>query len=299
MQTRLKLSMVLLLSVLAGPLPLEATQRIVFDQLGRQVKLSDSPQRIVSLAPSITEIVFAIGQGDRLQGVTRYSDYPPEARRLPSVGSYVHLDLEKIVGLRPDLCIATKDGNPKGVVERLEQLGIAVYAVDPRDSRSIMQTVEEIGELLGAVDAAHRLAAGMRARIARISAQVARSPSRPGVFFQIGIAPIVSVGTRTFIHELITLAGGANLAAGPTPYPRFSREQILALAPEVWIVTSMESDPNPEHILGQPEIWQHVPAVRNRRVFGVNSDLFDRPSPRLIEALEILVQLIHPELGGA
>ena len=107
------------------------------------------------------------------------------------------------------------------------------------------------------------------------------------------------MGTRTFIHELITLAGGVNLAAGPTPYPRFSREQILALAPEVWIVTSMESDQTPAHILGQSDIWQHVPAVRNRRVFGVNSDLFDRPTPRLIEALEILVRLIHPELGGA
>ena len=164
MRTRLTLSMVLLLSVLAFPLPLAATQRIVFDQLGRRVSLPGSPQRIVSLAPSITEVVFAIGQGHRLRGVTRYSDYPPEARRLPTVGSYVHLDLEKIVALRPDLCIATKDGNPKGVVERLEQLGIPVYAVDPRDSRSVMQTVEEIGDLLGAGEAARRLAADMRAQ---------------------------------------------------------------------------------------------------------------------------------------
>ena len=121
--------------------------KTVTDQLGRQVTVPDKPQRVVSLAPSITEIVFALNQGHRLQGVTTYSDFPPEALKLPRVGSYVHLDLEKIVSLKPDLCIAIKDGNPRLIAQRLESLRIPVYAVDPDNLKTIMKTVTEIGTL--------------------------------------------------------------------------------------------------------------------------------------------------------
>lgn len=273
-----------------------SSARMVVDQLGRPVNLPDDPQRIVSLAPNITEIVFSLGQQHRLVGATRFSDYPPATANLPKVGSYVYLDLEKIVGLKPDLCIAIKDGNPKAVVDRLEALNIPVYAVDPRDLESIIETVSEMGRLLGAQKTAEKLKADLRSRIQRVEKRVAQTPHRPRVFFQIGISPIVSVGKNTFIHGLIELAGGKNLAEGPMSYPRFSREQVIALSPEVMIISSMARIEAFDRIKAEWSQWQDIPAVRDQRIFLVDSDRFDRPTPRLVDALEILVRLIHPEL---
>jgi len=270
--------------------------RLVRDQLGREVMAPDNPERVVSLAPSITEIIFALGEGYRLKGVTQHCDFPPEAESLPKIGSYVHLDLEKIVALKPDLCLGTRDGNPREVAEKLEALKIPVYTVNPRDLDTVMDTLLEIGGLLNAEKRALALVGEMRARIAEVKSRVANTKERPTVFFQIGIVPIVSVGTHTFIDELITTAGGRNLAAGSTPYPRFSREQVVALEPEVIIITSMTRGQDFEPVRDEWNQWGSLPAVRNHRVYIVESNLFDRPSPRLVEGLELLARLIHPEL---
>jgi iron complex transport system substrate-binding protein len=269
----------------------------VTDLLGRQVEVATSPARVIAFAPNITEIVFALGQGPRLVGVTRYSDYPPPAARLPKVGSYVHLDLEKIVALRPDLCIAIKDGNPKVVIDRLEALGIAVYAVDPRDLDTVMETILQIGNLLDAKDRAVELVGTMRTRINRVAARVATATARPRVFFQIGLSPIVSVGTDTFIHELIELAGGQNVAAGHIAYPRFSREQVLSLAPEIIIITSMARRAAFEKVRAEWNQWPDLPAVQRQQIYIEDTNLFDRATPRLVNGLEMLVRLIHPELN--
>ena len=275
-----------------------AWARQVTDQLGRQVILSDDPQRVVSLAPSITEIIFALGEEHRLKGATRFSDFPPEAISLPKVGSYVQLDLERIVVLKPDLCIAIKDGNPRQTVVRLESLGVPVYVVDPRNLEAVTETIIEIGDLLNAIENAEDLVNNMRLRINRVKSEVEKISHRPDVFFQIGISPIVSVGTNTFIHELIVLAGGNNLAEGPIPYPRFSREQVLSLAPEVFIITSMARRRGEvfERVKIEWSRWSEMPAIKNRRIFLVDSNLFDRPTPRLVDGLEVLGRLIHPEL---
>ncbi len=270
--------------------------RIVTDQLGRKITLPDYPQRVVSLAPSITEIIYALGQQHRLKGVTLFSDYPDAAKKLPTVGSYVHLDLEKIVALRPDLCIAIKDGNPKGVIDRLDSLKIPVYAVDPKNLDSVMETLQEIAQLLGADDTAEFLIRSMKSRIGRVISRIATTDSRPRVFFQIGISPIISVGSDTFIHEIIVLAGGKNLAEGRIPYPRFSQEQVLGLSPEVFILTSMARTGAFEKVKARWERWPQLDAVRSGRIHLVDSNLFDRPSPRLVEALEVMARLIHPEL---
>jgi len=270
--------------------------KTVKDQLGRQVTVPDNPQRVISLAPSITEIIFGLKEAHRLKGVTTYSDFPPEAEKLPKVGSYVHLDLEKIVALKPDLCIAIKDGNPRTIAQRLESLKIPVYAVDPNNIDTVMKTILEIGGLLGSNDQADLLVKNMRSRIQRVKSLVASAKHRPRVFFQIGVSPIVSVGTPTFIHELIVLAGGTNTAAGAVPYPRFSREQVLALSPEVIIITSMARSTVFEKVKAEWEKWPDIPAVRNRRIFIEDSNFFDRPTPRLLDGLELLIRLIHPEL---
>lgn len=269
--------------------------KTVTDQLGRKITVPNNPQRVISLAPSITEIIFGLEQSHRLKGVTTYSDFPPEAENLPKVGSYVHLDLEKIVALKPDLCIAIKDGNPRAIAQRLETLKIPVYAVDPNNLDTVMITVLEIGNLLDAKEQANRLVSNMQGRIQKVKALVATTERRPGVFFQIGVSPIVSVGTDTFIHELIVIAGGINLAAGSVPYPRFSREQVLALSPEMIIITSMARGAIFEEVKAEWEQWPNMPAVRNRRIFIEDSNFFDRPTPRLVDGLELLMRLIHPE----
>jgi len=274
----------------------QSDARCVTDQMGRIVSLPDNPQRVVSLAPSITEIIYDLGQEHRLSGVTRFSDFPPKAAKLPKVGSFVQLDLERIVALKPDLCLATKDGNPRAVVERLESLQIPVYVVNPRDFDSVMETVVEIGVLLNAGKKAKNLAQKMRSRIQKVERLVAKASSRPRVFYQVGIFPIVSAGSDTFIHELILLAGGKNLAQGTISYPRFSREQVLALSPEVFIISSMAKGEVFERVKKEWSRWTDIPAVRNQRIFLVDSSLFDRPTPRLLDGLELLVRLIHPEL---
>ena len=272
--------------------------KILTDQLGRQVSLPDNPIRVVSLAPSITEIVFALGQEDRLIGATRFSDFPETAKNIPKVGSYVHLDLEKIVSLKPDLCIAIKDGNPRAVVNRLESLGIPVYVVSPVNLKTVMKTITEIGIFLNANEKANSVVQDMKSRIQRVKTKTANVTYRPRVFFQIGIAPIVSAGTNTFAHELIELAGGKNLSKGPIPYPRFSKEQVLSLRPEVFIITSMSRNTIFEAVKKEWSKWPSLPAVKNQRIHLEDSNLFDRPTPRLVDGLEHLARRIHPELFG-
>ena len=289
------LLLLLLVALVSSVLPVQVSAKTVIDQLQRRVVIPDKPLRVISLAPSITEILFVLEQDDRLKGVTRFSDYPQQAKLLPKVGSYVNLDLEKIVSLKPDLCIAVKDGNPIEIVRRLELMGIPVYAVDPRDLDTVIETVLEIGHLLNADTLAEKVVRAMETRIRNIKTKVAQIGHRPGVFFQIGISPIVSVGANTFNDELVQLAGGTNLVKGSGGYPRFSREQVLALAPEVIIICSMARQGGFDRMKAEWNRWPSLPAVKNRQIFLVDSNLFNRPTPRLVDGLELLFQLIHPE----
>ncbi len=153
--------------------------RTLVDQAGRTVLVSDRPQRLVALAPSITEVVYALGRQELLKGTTQYSDDPPEAKNLPRVGSYVRLDIEKIVALKPDLCLAIKDGNPLPAVTRLEELGIPVYVVDPHNLEGIIKMITGLGELLNAGEPAHRITTEMRVRAELIAARIGPATNRP------------------------------------------------------------------------------------------------------------------------
>lgn len=288
------LAMVIVLISTGGAL--SAKTRTVVDQVGRSVTFSNMPQRVISLAPSITEIIFAIDRGESLKGATLYSDYPREARRIPKVGTYVHLDLEKIVALEPDLCIAVKDGNPKETADRLSSLGIPVYAVNPVDLDSVIRTISLIGSLLNAEKRATEVVNDMVTRIRRVEELVATTDIKPRVFFQIGIAPIVSAGRDTFLHGLIERAGGENLAGSSISYPRFSKEQFLGLNPDIIIITSMARSEVFDQVKREWESWPQLPAVKNNRIHIVDSNILDRPTPRMVDGLELLVHLIHPEL---
>jgi len=273
--------------------------RMLVDQFGRSVEVPERPQRVVALAPSITEVIYALGRQEVLKGTTQYSDDPPEAKNLPRVGSYVRLDIEKIIALKPDLCLAIKDGNPLHAVTRLEKLGIPVYVVDPRNLEGISKMITGLGEVLNAAGQAGKITKEMQARAALIAARIAPSTSRPRVFFQIDASPIVSAGRGTFIDELITLAGGHNLAAGANGYPRFSWEDVLRLDPEVAIVASMAGGFSVADLKAGWQRWPTITAVKNHRLHVIDASLVDRPTPRLLDGLEVFARIIHPEIFGA
>lgn len=276
--------------------PALAQSRTITDLVGRTVTVQENPQRIVALAPSITEIIFALDQQHRLKGVSRYSDFPPEAQQYPKIGSYVKLDVERIVALQPDICIGIKDGNPIVVVRQLEAMNIPFFGVDPKDLSSVMESILAIGDLLGAAAKAQSIVADMRDRIDAVKQKTRQVANKPGVFVQIGISPIVSVGNATFINELITLAGGANVAAGSNPYPRFSREQVISMGPDVMVISSMARAAVFEQVKAQWMQWPAIPAVRNQSIHIAPSNVFDRPTPRLVIGLEQMARYIHPQL---
>lgn len=282
--------------VLAGT-ACQAASRLLQDQVGRSVAVPERPQRVIALIPSLTEIVFALGRGDLLVGATQFANEPPAAASLPQVGSYLHLDVERIVALRPDLCLASRDGNPQHLVRRIEELGIPVFALDPRTLPEISDSVTLLGELLDARQQAEAITRDMAAKMAAVDRRVKEARTRPGVFFQIDASPLISAGRDTFIDRLITEAGGRNLAGDRASYPRFSWEEILALQPEVVIIASMAGGYSEEQLKAQWSGWPSIPAVKNGRVHVVDASLFDRPVPRLADGLVELAKLLHPEAG--
>ncbi|RJX32215.1 MAG: cobalamin-binding protein [Desulfurivibrio sp.] len=289
-----------LFGLIAWLFPVSSHGAALIDQTGRSVEVPDEPRRIISLMPSLTEMVFELGQGERLIAVTQYSDDPPAAARLPRVGSYVHLDLERIVALRPDLCLAYRDGNPQITLDRLAALGIPVYTFDPRSLEGIMDAVSRLGTVVHAEGRAARQVALMQKQLQEVEARVARFGGRsPRVFFQIDASHLVSAGSNTFIHKLITRAGGINLVAGDTPYPRYSWEDILLMQPEVVIVTSMAGGYSEEQLKAAWLKWPQIPAVRDKRLYAVAADEFDRPTTGLFTSLGKLAEMLYPELRAS
>lgn len=271
--------------------------RTVIDPAGRSVRVPVHPSRVVALAPNLTEIAYAVGGGSQMVGRTRYADYPPEAERLEIVGTYVNLSMERIALLHPDLCLAVRDGTPLQAVQDLERLGIPVFSVTTDTLDEVVKAVQAVGDVLDRGQEGARVAAGMLHDLERIRARVARCSSHPRVFYQISIHPVISCGRGTHVDQLISLAGGINTAATAKGYPRFGAEQVLALNPEVVILTSMDRDTQMHEALQFWQQWPQVAAVAAGRVIPMDSDVLDRPTPRLIQGLEQLITVLHPELA--
>lgn len=266
------------------------------DALGRDIRLEGPPGRIIPLAPSLTEILYFLGLGDRVAGVTLYSNYPPEVALKPRVGAYTNLNVERIITLDPDLVIGTVDGNKPGAVAMLEQAGIPVFLVNPRGVREVIRTVAEIGRLCGLGDRAEALSEGLTVRLERVLKKIGTG-RRPLVFFQINIRPIMTVNRNTFHNDLIVLAGGRNMAGDePITYPRISLEEVIRRRPEVIFLSSMARGGGFEEARREWFRWKSIPAVQQKRVHLIDSNLTDRPSPRLIDGLEKMARLIHPEV---
>ena len=281
----------LVLALPSGP----SNAAVYNDDIGRSVQIPSYPRRIVSLAPSITETLFALGLDREIVGVTDFCNYPEAALSKPKVGSFISLSAEKIVSLSPDLILATADGNRKESVEQLVRLGLPVYTVSPSNLNQTLRMISTIGRMTGREKEAHALVRKLQQRIRHVTTATEHLP-RPKVFFQVGLDALITVGRDTFLNELITLAGGVNISGEETVrYPRYSIERILTAAPDVVIVTSMKGEGSFEQVKKNWSRWSSLPAVRTGRIYLMETDLVFRPSPRIVDGLEELTILIHPE----
>jgi iron complex transport system substrate-binding protein len=272
----------------------------VHDVLGRRVTIPAPPRRIVSLAPSITEQLFAVGAGDRIVGVTLYDNYPPQVRRLERVGGYVakSLSVEKILSLRPDLVLARGEIQ-RGVIEALERLRLPVVALEPSTFDEVYATLTLLGRLTDQARQAARVVADMQRRVARVRHKVAAipPPRRVSVFYKGYVEPLLTAGPSTFIGRMIDLAGGINIFADLTErYPQISAEEVLRRNPDIILEPASNGTPlGSEPALQRPG-WRHLAAVQHGRVYLLDDDLVSRPGPRLAEALEEIAAMLYPAL---
>ena len=265
----------------------------VFDDLGRLVAINGTPQRIISLAPSNTEILFALGLGDKVVGVTDWCNYPPEALNKTKVGEYATPNIEKIVALNPDLILAGY-GNPIEVVYSLAGLGLTVFGIKTTDLDDLLNDIRRVGEITDKEVEAQALTSAMESRIQAVTNQTAELEQRPRVFYIVwggeGSA-LWTAGSGTFIHELIEKAGGVNICQNITGYTTISIEDVLARDPEI-IITSEWSY---EWAINASELAS-TNASQTGRIYTLDDDLVQRPGPRLVEGLEWFAYFIHPEI---
>src|SRR5262245_56041602 len=203
------------------------------DGIGRAVSIPPNPRRIISVAPNVTEILFALGLGDRVAGVTSYCDFPEAAKTKEKVGDTLHPDLEKLISLKPDLVVVSTSSQLETLTRRLDQLAIPVYVTNPRTVREVAVSIRSLGEVTGTAPRAAQIAGEMDGRINAVQQRVKDLP-KPRVFYVLQTGPVITAGRNTFINDLINIAGGKSISGDETTdYPQFSRETVIARAPEV------------------------------------------------------------------
>lgn len=265
----------------------EAAPVAVRDDSGAWVRLAAPAQRIVSLAPALTEVLFSVGAGSRIVAVDQASDFPPAAAALPRVGSAVGADLERLVALRPDLVVLWGSGAPARLIQWLRDTGTPVYVSEPRDLEHVAITLERLGRLTGHQPQAVLQAAAFRERIDSIR-QRYHKHTPVSVFYQVWGDPLITVNGAQFISEVIGLCGGRNVfAALDASAPHVSIEAVLAQDPGVMVAGVTPGQPDP---LAQWRRWPFLRAVRNQHLFLVPADLLQRPSMRLLQGAQRLCE---------
>ena len=268
------------------------------DDIGRTVQITDIPQRIISLSPSNTEMVYALGLQDRLVGVTSYDDYPPDAKTKPIVSDYSTVDLEKIVNAQPDLVLADSI-RQHDTVPALEKLGISVYVMTPDNMEMISSDLRTLGQITGKTKEAAALATGMQARIKAVTDITAKLTvtQKPRALFVTWHDPIWTAGSDTMIQYLINDAGGINIASDLKGYATITLESVVQRNPQIIVVMSSMGDQNTslDYIRSNPQ-FASIDAVKNGQVVEIDADIFGRTTPRIVDGLETLAKLLHPEL---
>jgi cobalamin transport system substrate-binding protein len=272
-----------------------ATREFV-DETGRTIRVPQSIQRVVSLAPSLTETIYALGLQDRLVGDTDYCDYPPEALKKTKVGGGMNPSIETIASLHPDLVLVTKNFNRLETVETLKQLGIPSYATEPHTVEQIISSTEKIAEILGAPESGKSVAEDMEKRLGVLQEQLKNAASRR-VLFVVWTEPLVSIGKDTFIADALRRAGAVSIVDSAQSWPEINLEEVARLQPEYLVFASSHSEgvSRDVDVLASRPGWRLLEAVRNRR-FAVVSDAVNRPGPRIVSAIEDLARQFHPEL---
>lgn len=265
----------------ASPLP---ETRVVVDRLGRSVTVPATIRRVVSLAPDLTETMFAIGAGDRLVGVTTFCTFPDEAKSIAKIGDTINPNLESIIALKPDLVLVSTASQIEAFSKTLQDRNIGVYILTADSLDAVLTNMSELGALLGVADRSVAVVGALRERISALEAKAAsqRRPARR-VFVQISREPLFTVGSSSFITSALRIVGAESVTAEiPTAYPKLSKETAATLDPEFMILSESDDnlEPNP--------VFASSRAVSEKRVVRVNADLLSRPGPRLVEALEII-----------
>jgi iron complex transport system substrate-binding protein len=265
------------------------------DEIGRRVEVPATVKRVVSLAPNLTEIVFALGEGDQLAGDTDYCDYPPEATGKPHVGGPVNPNLEQVVALTPDLVLATKAINRRETVDALARIGVPVYATDPHSVDDMIASIEHIGKVLHAEKTAAPLAGDLRERLTNIDRRIAGTAPRR-VLFVVWTDPLISVGRGTFIADALRRAGARSVVNANAEWPRVNLEEILQLQPEFLVFASAHSADTQHDIdsLRARPGWRDLDALRRGNIVII-SDAINRPAPRMVDAVEQLARAFHSD----
>jgi iron complex transport system substrate-binding protein len=274
--------------------PAVPSPKEVVDELGRSVRVPQPVRRIVSLAPSLTETIYALGLQDRLMGDTDYCDYPPDAQKKPKVGGAINPSLEEIAALHPDLVLVTPL-NRYDTLHALEALGIPTYATDPHTVDEIISSTQRLADVLGAAEAGKGVAEDLEHRLAALQERLSAIPPRR-VLFIVWTDPLISIGKDTFISDALRRAGAVSIVDSAQSWPHMNLEEVVRLQPEYLVFAASHSEAAARDFdeLASRPAWRILEAVRHRR-FAVISDAVNRPAPRIVSAIEDLARQLHPE----
>jgi len=270
------------------------TVREVTDDAGRRVTVPLRIDRIISLAPNLTEIVYAIGAGDRLVGDTSYCDYPPAAKTVEKVGDTLHPSIERIVALRPQLVLVSTASQLEVFTHQLETQNIAVFVTDPHDLEGVFRSINQLGGILDHDDQAKQLVDQLRSRTAAVEAAV-KTTQPVRVFYQLSAEPLYTAGREAFVTDLIRRAGGLSVTADVSgAWPKYSAESALAARPEAIILPTGGSMGAANSTVAEP--LQRSPAVVLGKVYKINDDHLVRPGTRAVDGLEEMARSLHPDV---
>ena len=275
--------------------PASSVYREVTDETGRSVRIPQTVRRIVSLAPSLTETVYALGLQDYLVGDTEFCDYPPDAQKKTKVGGAINPSLEQIAALHPDLVLVTKGLNRLETVHALDNLGIPSYATDPHTVNDIISSSKKLADLFGVPESGASVAAEMEQQLAALQQRLASSPAKR-VLFVVWHQPLISVGRHTFIADALRHAGAVSIVDAEQDWPQVSLEEAARLQPDYLVFAASHSETSPPGLEALSTLpgWRIMHAVSNHR-YVVISDAVNRPAPRIVSAIEELARQLHPD----
>lgn len=263
------------------------------DEAGRKVRVPKQINRIVSLAPNLTEIVYAVGAGNRLVGDTEYCDYPAAAKSVAKIGDTMHPSIERIIALRPQLVLVSTASQLEAFTKQLDQQKIAVYVTNPGSVEEIFHSIQTLGDILDTQAQATALVSELRKRADAVEAAI-KPVKALKVFYQVAGEPLYTIGREAYLTDLVRRAGGVSVTADvPGAFPRFSDEAALAARPEAIILPTGGSMGSANSTVAPP--LSNSPAVLSNRVYKINDDHLSRPGPRLIDGLEEMARALHPE----